>query len=76
MRERTRPPTHPGGILKRQYLEPLHLSIAQAADSNGVPAPNLRKAKLRARVTEWYFGTRIEKPTTEEYHDAITGGHH
>ena len=26
MRERTRPPVHPGGILKRQYLEPLGLA--------------------------------------------------
>jgi ubiquinol-cytochrome c reductase cytochrome b subunit len=52
------------------------LSIAQAADSNGVPAPRMRRAKLRAKVTEWYFGTRIEKPSPDEYHDAITGGHH
>jgi len=26
-----RPPTHPGGILKRHYLEPLSLAISQAA---------------------------------------------
>ena len=31
MRERKRQPTHPGGILKRQYLEPLQLSVAQVA---------------------------------------------
>jgi ubiquinol-cytochrome c reductase cytochrome b subunit len=52
------------------------VSIAQAADGNGVPVPHLRRAKLRAKVTEWYFGTRIEKPSADEYHDAITGGHH
>jgi ubiquinol-cytochrome c reductase cytochrome b subunit len=52
------------------------LSIAQVADSNGVPAPRLRRAKLRARVTQWYFGTRVEKPTAEEYHDAVSSGHH
>ena len=33
MRERTRQPTHPGGILKRQYLEPLQLSVAQVAEA-------------------------------------------
>ena len=33
MRERKRPPTHPGGILKRQYLGPLELSVAQVAES-------------------------------------------
>ena len=52
------------------------LSIAQTADSNGVPAPRLRQAKLRARITQWYFGTRIEKPTVDEYHDSISNGHH
>jgi ubiquinol-cytochrome c reductase cytochrome b subunit len=52
------------------------LSIAQATDANGVPAPRLRAAKLRAKVTRWYFGTRVEKPTVEEYHDAISNGHH
>ena len=51
------------------------LSIAQAADFNGVPAPRLRQAKLRAKVTAWYFGTRIEKPTAEEFDDAHSNGH-
>lgn len=32
MRERKRPPTHPGLILKHHYLEPLHLSITYVAD--------------------------------------------
>jgi ubiquinol-cytochrome c reductase cytochrome b subunit len=52
------------------------LTLTETADSNGVPAPRVRRAKLRAKATQWYFGERIEKPTTEEYHDAITGGHH
>jgi antitoxin HigA-1 len=43
MRTRTRPPTHPGGMLKRQYLEPLHLSIAQAALALGVSRKTLSK---------------------------------
>ncbi len=33
MRERKRQPSHPGGILKRQYLEPLQLSVAQVAEA-------------------------------------------
>jgi len=52
------------------------LTLTEVADSNGVPAPRVRQAKVRARVTKWYFGTRIEKPTVEEYHDAISSGHH
>ena len=43
MRTRTRPPTHPGGILKRQYLEPLKISIAQAALALGVSRKTLSK---------------------------------
>jgi ubiquinol-cytochrome c reductase cytochrome b subunit len=52
------------------------LTLTETADSNGVPAPRVRRAKLRAKATQWYFGERIEKPTEEEYHDAISGGHH
>lgn len=52
------------------------LTLTETADSNGVPAPRVRRAKLRAKATQWYFGERIEKPSVEEYHDAITGGHH
>ena len=43
MRERTRPPVHPGGILKRQYLEPLGLGISQAALALGVSRKTLSK---------------------------------
>ena len=32
----TRPPTHPGAILKYDYLEPLNLTIAKLADYLGV----------------------------------------
>jgi len=43
MRERTRPPTHPGAILKQHYLEPLHLGVAQAALALGVSRKTLSK---------------------------------
>jgi antitoxin HigA-1 len=43
MRQRTRPPAHPGGILKRQYLEPLGLGIARAALALGVSRKTLSK---------------------------------
>jgi ubiquinol-cytochrome c reductase cytochrome b subunit len=52
------------------------LTLTETADSNGVPAPRVRRAKLRAKATAWYFGERIEKASEEEYHDAISGGHH
>ena len=43
MRQRTRPPTHPGGILKRQYLEPLGIGVSQAALALGVSRKTLSK---------------------------------
>ena len=47
-----RPPTHPGGILKRHYLEPLSLSVSQAAAALGVSRKTLSKiANERGSVT-------------------------
>ena len=43
MRERLRPPTHPGGILRRQYLDPLGIGVVQAALALGVTRKTLSK---------------------------------
>jgi addiction module HigA family antidote len=43
MSTRKRPPTHPGGILKRQYIEPLSLTISELADTLGVSRKTLSK---------------------------------
>ena len=43
MISRKRPPTHPGGILKRHYLEPLSLAISQAAEALGVSRKTISK---------------------------------
>ena len=43
MRTRTRPPTHPGGIIKRHYLEPLSISISAAAAALKVSRKTLSK---------------------------------
>jgi addiction module HigA family antidote len=42
-RIRHRPPTHPGGILKRQYLETLKLSVAEVAAALRVSRKTLSK---------------------------------
>jgi addiction module HigA family antidote len=41
MRIRKRQPVHPGGILKRHYLEPLQLSISKLAIALGVSRQKL-----------------------------------
>jgi addiction module HigA family antidote len=43
MRVRKRPPTHPGGILKRQYLELLGLTISGFSLKLGVSRKTLSK---------------------------------
>ncbi len=43
MRERKRLPAHPGGILKRQYLDPLGFNVAQVADALKVSRKTLSK---------------------------------
>ncbi len=40
---RKRPPTHPGGILRRQYIEPLSLNISKLANTLGVSRKTLSK---------------------------------
>lgn len=40
---RKRPPTHPGGILRRQYIEPLSLNISELANTLGVSRKTLSK---------------------------------
>lgn len=41
MIERKRAPAHPGGILKRHYLEPLNLTVTRVADALNVSRKTL-----------------------------------
>ncbi len=43
MRIRKRPPTHPGGILRRQYLDPTPLTISELSKKIGVSRKTLSK---------------------------------
>ena len=43
MRVRTRPPVHPGVILKQHYLDSLDITIAQAATTLGISRKTLSK---------------------------------
>ena len=61
MRERSRPPTHPGGILKRHYLEPLHIGIAQAALALGVSRQSLSKIVHEQRAVTPDMALRLGK---------------
>lgn len=51
-RDLTRKPTHPGGIIKRMHMEPLHLTVTQLAAVLGVSRKTLSKiVNERAGVT-------------------------
>jgi len=43
MKTRKRVPTHPGGILKRQYMETLSLTVSELAVTLGVSRKTLSK---------------------------------
>jgi antitoxin HigA-1 len=43
MTERKRQPTHPGGILRRHYLEPLNLTISALAEDLHVSRKTISK---------------------------------
>ena len=43
MRTRKRMPTHPGGILKRQHMEPMSLTVSDLAGTLGVSRKTLSK---------------------------------
>ena len=43
MRNRKRPPTHPGGILKRHYMEPLSLTVSDLSEILRVSRKTLSK---------------------------------
>jgi plasmid maintenance system antidote protein VapI len=48
MRTRKKMPMHPGGILKRQYMEPLSLTVSGIADTLGVSRKTLSKIILHS----------------------------
>lgn len=43
MRRGKRAPSHPGGILRRQYMEPLELSVSELARALGVSRKTVSK---------------------------------
>jgi ubiquinol-cytochrome c reductase cytochrome b subunit len=42
------------------------IELGPLVDDNGVPAPTRRKDRLRARMSHWYFGDVVQKPTKDE----------
>src|SRR5205807_7826939 len=58
-------------LTAHEMREPLVLP--PSADANGIPHPDGRKARMRAKLSRWYFGDDIAKPTAEEYKEVPSG---
>ena len=55
------------------------VQLEPETDENGIPAPRRRIEKVRARLSSFYFGDVVQKPTTRElelaHHDGHGDGH-
>ena len=51
-------------------------SVPVEADSNGVAAPNARVQRLRAKLSAYWFGDNIAKPTRAELEEAQAHAQH
>ena len=50
--------------------------VGPVTDANGVPRRRLLAAKVRARVSRFYFEDRVEPPTPDEVRELESSGHH
>jgi len=68
MRSGNRSPIHPGGILSRQYLEPLGLTVADLARTLGVSRKTVSKivTERGALISGVWYNTRtLAQPSAE-----------
>jgi ubiquinol-cytochrome c reductase cytochrome b subunit len=61
-------------LTSQRFYRPVPLP--SATDENGIPRPNHRLAKLRSRLSNWYFAERIEPATPAELHELEGSEHH
>ncbi|HEY7721149.1 MAG TPA: ubiquinol-cytochrome c reductase cytochrome b subunit [Pedococcus sp.] len=61
-------------LVQHEQHQPLQLEAG--VDENGVASPTARKDRLRAKVSQFYFGDRVEPVTPAELEAAHHDGHH
>ena len=59
-----------------QHVTRTPYEIGPTTDTNGVPRRHLIGAKMRARVSRFYFEDRVEPPTPADVHELESSGHH
>ena len=60
-------------ILSKEDVTPIE--APPATDENGVATPGLRGKRLRAKLSQAYFGDNVAKPTAAELEEAAHHGH-
>jgi ubiquinol-cytochrome c reductase cytochrome b subunit len=60
-------------LMQRNHYTPL--SAGPATDSEGIPAPGRGVAKVRARLSKFWYADDLPKPTPEEYAELTAHGH-
>ena len=59
LHRRTRRPAHPGGILKRQYMDPLGLTVTNLAETIGVTRKTVSKITNERGAVKPYMALRL-----------------
>jgi ubiquinol-cytochrome c reductase cytochrome b subunit len=59
-----------------QHEAPRPVELGPATDANGIPRRRLLAARLRTRVSRFYFEDRVEPPTPREVRELEGSGHH
>ena len=67
-------PREKATILSKVDVEPL--PEPAAIDAEGVGAPKLRSRRLQARLSRWFYGDNVAKPTAAELAEAEAHLHH
>jgi ubiquinol-cytochrome c reductase cytochrome b subunit len=70
------PVSQPDAYALTAHARQAPLPVPEETDEHGVRAPRLRRERMRARLSRFYFGDTIQKPTVEEYATALGHAHH
>jgi ubiquinol-cytochrome c reductase cytochrome b subunit len=60
------PISHEAAYELTAHRRQVPVQLEPETDENGIPAPHQRVEKVRARLSSFYFGDVVQKPTTHE----------
>ena len=73
------PISHEAAYSLTAHRRQVPVQLEPETDENGIPAPRRRIEKVRSRISSFYFGDVVQKPTAHElelaHHDGHGDGH-